>query len=145
MQKFYLIAADAMLIVHAMLVLFVVGGLLVIWTGHFLHWPFVHNFSFRVLHLMAIGCVTVQTLAGFDCPLTTWEDALRTKAGFESRYTEGCIAYWVHRLLFYEADQKVFAAIYVAFFGLVGASFVWIKPQTPAWWKHWRKTTETRR
>jgi hypothetical protein len=134
-MKLYLVAADAMLVTHALVVLFVVGGLVLVWLGHFLRWHFVRNFYFRMSHLMAIGFVAAQTLAGFDCPLTTWENNLRVKAGAEARYTEGCITHWVRHLIFYEADEKVFAVIYVAFFGLVLGSFVWIPPERPSWWR----------
>jgi hypothetical protein len=87
--------ADAILVLHALLVLFNVGALPVIWVGHFRHWAFVRNFPFRVVHLLLVGVVAAESMLGIWCPLTTWEDALRSKA----MYQNGFIAYWLHKLL----------------------------------------------
>jgi hypothetical protein len=42
--------ADVILVLHALLVLFNVGALPVIWVGHFRGWAFVRNFYFRSVH-----------------------------------------------------------------------------------------------
>jgi len=43
--------ADIVLVVHFAFVLFVVGGLVLIWIGVVLRWAWVRNFWFRVAHL----------------------------------------------------------------------------------------------
>jgi len=73
--------ADLILLIHFSYVLFVVLGLVVIWLGFFLHWAFVRNFWFRLVHLLAIGYVVAEALGGVICPLTIWENQLRVKAG----------------------------------------------------------------
>jgi polyferredoxin len=72
-------AADAILVVHAAFVVFVVGGLPAIWIGVTLGRPFAFNPWFRGLHLAAIAFVVAETLLGYMCPLTVWEDALRAR------------------------------------------------------------------
>ena len=130
-QRFYLVLADLMLIVHTAFVAFVVIGLLVIWIGRFRHWAFVRNFWFRLLHLAAIGVVVAESVMGFVCPLTTWENQLRLRAGNESRYQESFIQHWLHQVLFFDLDEKVFTVLYIAFFLLVGLSLWFVPPRWP--------------
>ena len=129
--KLYLILADCILVLHAALVLFNVASLPIIWLGHFLRWNFVRNFRFRILHLLLLLFIAVQAVLGAICPLTNWEDALRFKAGVGARYGGDYIEYWLHRLIFYDWTPKVFIAIYVLFFGLVLATWFWVKPHPP--------------
>ena len=53
----YLLAADAVLLLHVLFVAFVVVGLLLILAGRLLSWDWVRNWWFRVIHLGAIGIV----------------------------------------------------------------------------------------
>jgi len=114
------VLADLVLLVHAAFVLFVVGGLAAIGIGAALGWTWVRNPWFRGLHLAAIGIVVAESLLGYACPLTLWEDALRGAGG-----AKGFIQRWVHAWLFWDWPAWVFAAIYCAF----GALVAW------AWWK----------
>jgi hypothetical protein len=136
MQQFYPIVADAILIVHVLIVLFNVVSLPLIWLGGFLRWRFVRNFYFRVIHLAMIAYIAAQALLGEICPLTDWENDLRTKGGTDPRYATSFIGHWLQRLLFYEADERVFTVAYVIFFALVLATLFFVKPNPPrALWK----------
>lgn len=110
--------ADAILVVHAAFVLFVVGGLLATWIGLALGLDFARNPWFRGLHLAAIAFVVLEALAGVMCPLTVWEDALR---GDHSG--RGFIQRWIHAWLFWNWPAWVFTAIYAAFGALVAATW----------------------
>jgi len=110
--------ADAILVLHAAFVLFVVGGLPAIWIGVALERPFAFNPWFRGLHLAAIGFVVAETLLGYMCPLTLWEYALRGEVS-----DQGFIQRWVHAWLFWRAPAWVFATAYVAFGALVAATW----------------------
>ena len=101
--------ADAVLVVHALFVVFVVGGFVLILAGA-RSWGWVRNRMFRILHLAAIAFVAAEALLGLTCPLTTWEDALRG-AGTERSF----VARWVARLLYYNFPEWVFTAAYCAF------------------------------
>ncbi len=98
MQSLYRVLADAILISHALIVLFNVVSLPLIWLGRFFRWRFVRNFYFRTVHLLLIGYIAVQALAGKNCPLTDWEDHLRVKAGSEAHYAGSFIAHWAARV-----------------------------------------------
>lgn len=116
--------ADAILVVHVLFVAFVVGGLGFIWVGAWRGWRAVRSWRFRVLHLAAILLVTAETLLGIACPLTVWEDALRSNAA-----EGGFIARWLRRLLFYDFPPLVFALAYVTFALLVLATFLLVPPR----------------
>ena len=102
-------AADALLVVHFAIVVFVVGGLILTWIGAWLAWAWVRNPWFRYLHLGAIAFVALEAIVGMTCPLTEWEDALRGGAQAES-----FVGRWVRHFLFYRAPEWVFTALYVA-------------------------------
>lgn len=123
----YGLAADGLLVVHVLFVLFVVGGLLLIWVGKFRRWGWVRHAGFRIAHLAAIGVVVLQAWLGKLCPLTTWEMELRRKAG-GSTYEGSFIAHWLGELLYYDAPMWVFAVAYTVFGGLVVASWMWVWP-----------------
>ena len=119
MQRFYSSLADAILVLHGLIVLFIVVALPLIWLGGVRKWRFVRAFSFRLTHLLLITVVAAESVFGIICPLTTWEDQLRLKAGLGARYEGGYLAHWVHRLLFYQGNERVFTIAYVVFFALV--------------------------
>jgi hypothetical protein len=102
-------AADALLVVHFAIVVFIVGGLLLTWAGAWLGWGWVRNPWFRYAHLGAIVFVALEALIGVMCPLTVWEDALRGGVRPDS-----FIGRWVQRLLYYRAPEWVFTTLYVA-------------------------------
>jgi hypothetical protein len=102
-------AADALLVLHFAIVLFIVGGLILTWTGAALGWAWIRNPWFRYLHLGAIAFVAAEALAGIACPLTVWEDTLRGNLQAES-----FIGRWVQRLLYYRAPGWVFTSLYLA-------------------------------
>ena len=114
------VLADAILVVHAAFVLFVVGGLPAIWIGIALDRPFAFDPWFRGLHLAAIGFVVAETLLGYVCPLTIWEDALRGKQS-----DQGFIQRWIHAWLFWDVPGWMFTPVYVAFLLLV--AWTWVR------------------
>ena len=115
--------ADIVLIVHFAFVLFVVGGLALIWIGAAAGWEWVRNFWFRVAHLAAIVFVAGEALLGIWCPLTVWEARLRGAAAEKS-----FVSQWVHRILFYDFPEWIFTIAYVLFALVVAASWWWIRP-----------------
>ena len=113
--------ADAVLIIHFLYVLFVVGSLPVIWLGAWLKLAFVHNRWFRYVHLAAIGLVVVESLSGMVCPLTAWENVLR-QVEMEGSFLQ----HWIHKIMFYNVPESVLTVVYVLFAGLVAATFIWV-------------------
>jgi hypothetical protein len=128
MNALYRFAADLVLYLHLTFVAFVIFGLILIYTGHFLGWTWIRNGWFRLTHLAAIGVVVLQAWLGMICPLTMLEMWLRSKAG-DAVYPGAFVAHWVQRILYYDAPAWVFALCYTIFGALVLASWFWIRPR----------------
>jgi hypothetical protein len=124
----FLVLADALLVLHVLFVAFVVLGLVLIYLGHFLAWRWVRNFWFRVSHLVAIAIVVLQSWLGLICPLTTWEMALRERAG-DASYEGSFIQHWLQAILYYSAPEWMFILSYTVFGGLVLLSWFLIRPR----------------
>ena len=113
-----------MLGLHFAYVLFIVGGLLLVWLGHVLRWRWISNWYFRVMHLAAIALVAVEALVGITCPLTWLEDALRG-----AQQPTGLIARWVHALLFWDLPAQWFTLLYLVVAAITGLTFWHIPPR----------------
>jgi hypothetical protein len=128
-EQFYSLLADFVLLVHFAFVAFVVLGFVLIWAGHFCRWPFVRDLRFRIGHLAAIGFVLAESLGGFVCPLTTWEDQLRTRAGAGPGYSGSFMQHWFGLILFHDWSEQTFTVIYAAFFLFIALTFWIVRPQ----------------
>ena len=124
----FLILADLVLLLHVLFVVFVVGGLVMIFIGGMRNWRWVGNFWFRLAHILAIGLVVIQSWFAVMCPLTTLENILREKAG-SAAYKGDFIAHWLQAILYYSAPAWVFAVAYTAFGALVSASWIMVRPK----------------
>jgi hypothetical protein len=124
----YLIAADLLLFGHVFFVAFVVFGLALIVIGKLFGWAWVRNPWFRFAHLAAIGIVVLQSWVGVICPLTTWEMALRERAG-DVVYSGSFISHWLESILYFRAPTWVFTVCYTVFAALVVASWFWVRPR----------------
>lgn len=125
---FFLLAADAILLLHVLFVAFVTFGFVLILIGKVLSWAWILNPWFRSAHLAAIGVVAVQSWFGVICPLTTWEMSLRSRAG-DAVYSVSFISHWLETLLYYQAPAWVFALCYSAFGLAVVACWFWVRPR----------------
>lgn len=119
--------ADIVLVAHFAFVLFVVGGLALIWVGAAAGWRWVRNAWFRIAHLAAIAFVAGEALAGIWCPLTTWEDALRG-----AREEMSFVARWIHRAMFYDFPDWIFTCAYVLFALAAAATWCFVRPSAPS-------------
>ena len=118
-----MLLANTILVIHFLFVLFVVGGLPVIWIGAWLRLNFVRNIWLRIAHLAAILFVVGESLLGMVCPLTMWEDKLR-----QLETSNSFIQRWLHRMLFYDFPEGMLTIVYVLFALLVVATFILIPP-----------------
>ncbi len=121
----YEFLADAVLLVHFAVVLFVVGGLVVIVAGNWLGWRWVNRLWFRLAHLLAIAFVAAQAWLGQLCPLTILESWLRAQSGSRVYNNKSFIEHWLQTLIYFEAPFWVFTAAYTGFAALV----------LLAWWR----------
>lgn len=129
MRGFYGFAADFIVLFHLCYVLFAVGGGLLIVLGWLFRWPWIRNFAFRIVHLLAVVVVAVEALIGVLCPLTEWEYRLRFLAVQTVEEEIPFMARLVRRLIFYDFPAWVFTVAYILFALLVVASFFFVPPR----------------
>jgi hypothetical protein len=119
--------ADAILVVHFLIVAFNIGGLVVVWIGAPLGWQWIRNPWFRYVHLAAMAFVAAEAVLGIACPLTVWEDVLR--AGVRP---ESFAGRWVRWLMFYQAPEWVFTSAYVGWALATLATLRFVPPRRRA-------------
>ena len=124
----YRLLADLVLLLHAALVVFVVGGLAIIVAGNLLAWRWVNALWFRLAHLGVIAIVVAESWFGLVCPLTSLEMWLRAKAK-GGTYVGSFVAHWLRSVLFYEAPAWVFTVVYSLFGLLVVAAWRLFPPR----------------
>lgn len=122
--------ADALLVLHVGVVLFVVVGELLFLLGGWRGWLWVRHFRMRLTHLLLMTFIALQTALGQLCPLTVWEQALRARAGTGGGgYSGSFIEHWLGRLLYVSAPWWSFVIAYSAFALLVGLTWWWVRPR----------------
>ena len=119
--------ADALLALHAGVVVFVVGLLPLVLIGGAKGWQWVRQRKLRTTHLALMIFIAAQAWLDRLCPLTVWEQSLRQVAG-QSAYQESFIEHWLSRLLYWNASPWVFVAGYTAFALLVVGAWWWVRP-----------------
>ncbi|WP_027797123.1 DUF2784 domain-containing protein [Paraburkholderia acidipaludis] len=120
--------ANLVLVLHALLVLFIVGGLAAIWAGAAMRQNWARNRTFRTTHVVAIGIVATLAVLDVPCPLTVLEDYLRNgTAGAAGQ--PGFIQRWVSAWMYYDFPGWVFTLAYVAFLLAVVLTWRLIPPR----------------
>ena len=119
--------ADLILLLHACIVVFNIGGLLAIWLGAWRKWGWVRNRTFRTVHLGMILFIAAEAILGVACPLTVLENWLRG-TGSE----QGFIERWIHSWLFWGLPSWVFIVVYSKFAALVAATWKLLPPHAAA-------------
>ncbi|RBA23089.1 DUF2784 domain-containing protein [Herminiimonas fonticola] len=127
--------ANVVLALHALIVLFVIGGLLLVILGNLRSWQWVNTLWFRLLHLATILIVVAEAWLGLVCPLTTLEMWFRAQAG-TIPYSGDFIEHWLQTILFWDAPSWVFITTYSIFSLAVAATWWYFPPKTK---RHWHK------
>lgn len=100
----YRLLADFLVALHFLWILFILAGFgLTLW-GILFKKAILDWFWFRTLHLAGIVYVGTLSALGKLCPLTTWENTLRSKAGQGSTYAGSFIIHYVEKLVYPEVD-----------------------------------------
>jgi hypothetical protein len=120
--------ADLVALFHLLFVLFVALGLLAILAGGALRWRWVRWWKWRMVHLVAISYVGIQTLLGFPCPITELEFALR-EAGGEVGDDRSFIQRMAHAVLFGDLPQWAYPVMHVGVTLAVCLAMFLVPPQ----------------
>ncbi|BAN26763.1 DUF2784 domain-containing protein [Caballeronia insecticola] len=117
--------ANIVLVLHALIVLFIVGGLFAVWMGAALKQKWARNRVFRTMHIAAIGIVAGLAVAGLPCPLTVLENDLRAGASG----AQGFLQHWISVFLYFDLPLWMFTVAYAAFFLAVAIAWRRIPPR----------------
>jgi hypothetical protein len=117
--------ANLILVLHALIVVFIVGGLFAIWIAAALGLAWARNRAFRITHLVAIGIVAALAVIDVPCPLTVLEDYLRNGAAGP----QGFVQRWVSAWMYYDFPAWVFVLAYVAFLLAVILTWYRVRPR----------------
>jgi hypothetical protein len=125
----YSLLADAVALFHFAYVAYVVVGELVIVVGAVFRQGWVRNPWFRWTHLLAIAIVALEAVGHIECPVTSWENDLRTLAGQETS-NETFVGRMVQTVFLNNRwDQWVYEYLHIGFGVLVLATFVLVPPR----------------
>jgi len=124
----FTLAADIILFLHLLVIVFNVFGLVLIFVGNVLNWHWIRNPWFRLIHLLTIVVVVLLSWLNFICPLTSIEMVLRTRAG-DTTYSGSFISHWVESILYYQAPPWVFVVGYTIFGVMVIVSWFLVRPR----------------
>jgi hypothetical protein len=126
----YGVLADAMVCAHVLYCAYVVLGQVAIMVAAPFRWEWARNPWFRYSHLLAIGVVVLEEAMNWRCPLSVWEEQLRTLAGQPVNAGETFLGRLAHDALFFDLPGVWFTTVHVAM-GVVVAQGVLMFP--PRW------------
>jgi len=121
--------ADIVTAVHLAVVLFMLGGMLLVPVGGVLGWSWVRSLPLRLTHLGIMGYIVFNAIRGELCFLTYWEMDLRQAAGQATREQWSFVGRLLHDILFVEVDQDLLHRIYIGLGVLVLGGLLLVPPR----------------
>lgn len=118
--------ADFIVSIHFLYVSFTVFGEFLILIGGIFKWHWVRIRIFRIIHLIAVLIVAIESLSGILCPLTQIEYELRRRAGQRTEDNISFVARLIRKLIFYDFPESFFILLYVGFGLMVILTFIFI-------------------
>ena len=104
--------ADIVLILHFFIVIFITVGFVLIPIGYFYNWIWIKSYKLRLVHCGLMFLVTLETLLGITCPLTSIENNLRGIGNNKS-----FISFWIEKIIYWEFPTIFFIFLYFIFLG----------------------------
>ena len=101
-----IIFADIILIIHFFIFIFILTGFFLIPIGYQFRWGWVKNKKIRVIHLFLMFFVTLETIFGITCPLTTIEHNLRLNK------EKGVFVDIIHKIMYWDFPIHYFIISY---------------------------------
>ena len=104
--------ADIILVSHFFVVIFITFGFFLIPIGYRLEWGWIANRKLRIFHFGMMVLITLETLFGITCPLTSIENSLR---GINQ--STSFVAYWIKQIIYWDFPTQFFLIVYGIFLG----------------------------
>ena len=105
-------SADIILFFHFCVVVFVTSGFFLVPIGYTFHWDWIANRKLRIFHIGVMAFVSLETLLGITCPLTSIENSLR-----DVHQSNSFIGYWIQQIVYWDLPTKFFIILYLCLLG----------------------------
>ena len=106
--------ADIVLVFHFCVVIFITFGFFLIPIGCKFGWGWIANTQLRIFHSGMVLFITLETLLGITCPLTSIENSLR---GIHQ--SKSFIGYWIKQIIYWDFPTQFFIILYCIFLGWI--------------------------
>ena len=107
-----LLAANIVLFFHLLVVIFITSGFVLIPIGYKLNWGWAANIKLRIFHCGMMAFITLETLLGVTCPLTSIESTLR---GIHQ--PKSFVVYWISEIIYWDLPTSFFIILYSVLLG----------------------------
>ena len=114
-----IIFSKIVLLFHFSIFLFITISFILIPLGYYKKWKWVKNKYFRLIHLILMGIIFIETILGFMCPLTILENFLRNNIEINNKITQ-----IIHQIMYWDLPTYQFIILYL--FSLLYLIFLWI-------------------
>ena len=86
--------------------------------GYYQKWEWVKNKYYRLIHLVLMGIIFIETILGFMCPLTILENFLRNDIEINNKITQ-----IIHQIMYWDLPTYQFIILYLL--SLLYLIFLW--------------------
>ena len=102
-QPVIMVLAHIALIIHFCIVVFIISDFFLIPMGHAANWSWTSNVKFTISHCALMMFLTLETLIGITCALTSLENVLRGITQSDS-----FIRFWIWNLIYWDLPPHIF-------------------------------------
>ena len=113
-----IIFSEIVLLFHFCIFLFVILSFFLIPLGYSRKWEWVKNKYYRLIHLILMGIIFIETILGFMCPLTILENFLRNDIEINNKITQ-----IIHQVMYWDLPTYQFIILYLL--SLLYLIFLW--------------------
>ena len=113
-----IIFSEIVLLFHFCIFLFITLSFFLIPLGYYLKWEWVKNKYYRLIHLVLMVIIFIETILGFMCPLTILENFLRNDIEINNKITQ-----IIHQIMYWDLPTYQFIILYLL--SLLYLIFLW--------------------
>ena len=110
--------SEIVLLFHFCIFLFIILSFFLIPFGYYQKWEWVKNKYYRLIHLVLMGIIFIETILGFMCPLTILENFLRNNIEINNKITQ-----IIHQIMYWNLPTYQFIILYLL--SLLYLIFLW--------------------
>ena len=103
-----IIFSEIVLLFHFSIFLFMILSFILIPLGYHKKWKWVKNKYYRLIHLVLMGIIFIETILGFMCPLTILENFLRNDIKINNKITQ-----IIHQIMYCDLPTYQFITLYL--------------------------------